>query len=52
VVLAATIMVEARRVLRRNKTAKTPNKAFVVFQVGEPGMLRSPLVFLRGYTLV
>lgn len=47
-----TIMVAARRILPRNRTAKKPNKVSGCFLHGEPAILRSPLIHLEGYTLV
>lgn len=46
------IMVAARRILPRNRTAKKPNKVSGCFLHGEPAILRSPLIYLEGYTLV
>lgn len=46
------IMVAARRILPRNRTAKKPNKVSGYFLHGEPAILRSPLIYLEGYTLV
>lgn len=46
-----TIMVAARRILPRNRTAKKPNKVSGCFY-GERAILRSPLIHLEGYTLV
>ncbi len=47
-----TIMVAARRILPRNGQRRNRIRFRAVFLHGEPAILRSPLIYLEGYTLV
>ena len=48
-----TITAATRRVLQhQRRTAKKPNKVLGCYPHGEPGILRSPLIFLERFTLV
>ena len=48
-----TITAATRRVhLHLRRTAKKPNKVLGCYPHGEPGILRSPLIFLERFTLV
>lgn len=50
--VVTTIMAAARRVLLLlRRTAKIPNKVSGCYPHGEPGILRSPLIFLRNLRL-
>lgn len=49
---ATTITVATRKVHLRNRTAKKPNKVVSCFTHGEPAILRSPLIYIKGLTLV
>lgn len=45
---ATTITVATRKVHLRNRTAKKPNKVISCFTYGEPAILCSPLIYIKG----